>query len=555
MFRALLSTVLSLLLIALPAWATPAGTQPAGEVKALIPDASRNAHPLAVKDTLQWNDLLKTDAKGRLRVGLTDGSILSLGSNSELKVVQHDAGAQQTLIEMNYGKLRNQVVKVTNPGGKYEVKTPNAVAGVIGTDFYVAYENNQTTIICYEGKITVTSRACSAASDKGNASKGTSSGTSDTLMVPAGQMIVIGAKEGANGCQTVTSPPVIVRASLSETDVIEPLAGSQSGPPGSQGKIRTSHGDTNSPQPPAGSQPGPPSSQGKIQTSHGDTNGPQPLAGSQPGRPGSQGKTQTSQGDTNNPEPPGSHGKVPSLFDTVSEKQLWELVNHERTTRGLPALREETGLTQAARKHDVIMAQNRVLSHQFPGEPPPENRMKEEKLRFDRTSENVATALDAPTAHRALMESPAHRAAILDPGFDAAGIAATWNGKFIFVTETFAHVLPNQADIDAGSILQDSIARFAASHGFPAPSAKPEPRLQEMARSMALNGAPDAAAPRQIDDVDRVLIWVTNDPTHLPRNVIEAISQPLPDGYSLGAYFAASANYPQGIYWVVMVTY
>ena len=188
MFRSLLSIVLSLLLIALPAWAVPAGDQPAGEVKALIPDASRNAHPLAVKDTLQWNDLLKTDAKGRLRVGLTDGSILSLGSNSELKVVQHDASAQQTVIEMNYGKLRNQVVKITSPGGKYEVKTPNAVVGVIGTDFYVAYDNNQTTVICYEGKVAVTPVA------EANAiNKDTTAQASIPIVVAAGQMVAIGA--------------------------------------------------------------------------------------------------------------------------------------------------------------------------------------------------------------------------------------------------------------------------------------------------------------------------------------------------------------------------
>src|SRR5271169_2968181 len=163
MLKAPQCVLLSLLLTVMPAWAVPGGDQPAGEVKALIPDASRNAQPLAVKDTLQWNDLLKTDTKGRVRVGLTDGSILSLGSNSELKVVQHDASAQQTLIEMNYGKLRSQVVRITNPGGKYEVKTPNAVVGVIGTDFYVAYENNQTTVICYQGQLTVTLAAGAAA--------------------------------------------------------------------------------------------------------------------------------------------------------------------------------------------------------------------------------------------------------------------------------------------------------------------------------------------------------------------------------------------------------
>ena len=59
----------------------------------------------------QWNDLLKTEQKGRLRAGLTDGSILSLGSNSELRVVQHDAASQQTSLEMNLGKVRSKVVQ------------------------------------------------------------------------------------------------------------------------------------------------------------------------------------------------------------------------------------------------------------------------------------------------------------------------------------------------------------------------------------------------------------------------------------------------------------
>src|SRR5208283_2788744 len=152
-----LSMFLSLLLAAMPMYAAPPPDhQVAGEVKALIPDASRNTQPVRAKDSLEWNDLLKTDAQGRLRAGLTAGSILSLGSNSELQVVQHDAVSQQTSIVVNYGKLRNQVNKITKPDGKYEVRTPNAVIGVIGTDFYVGYENAQTTVICYAGKVVVT---------------------------------------------------------------------------------------------------------------------------------------------------------------------------------------------------------------------------------------------------------------------------------------------------------------------------------------------------------------------------------------------------------------
>ncbi len=138
-FRRITVIVLSSLLAALPAMPQPqTGNQPAGQINAMIPAATRNSQPAKVKEDLNWNDLLKTEHSGRVRAGLKDGSILSLGSDSELRIVQHDSASQQTSLEVDFGKLRSQVVKVTKPGGKFEVKTPNAVIGVIGTDFYVA---------------------------------------------------------------------------------------------------------------------------------------------------------------------------------------------------------------------------------------------------------------------------------------------------------------------------------------------------------------------------------------------------------------------------------
>src|ERR1019366_9038651 len=113
-------------------------TEHAGEIDALIPAAMRNGQTAKVKDDLQWSDLLKTEHNGRVRAGLTDGS------------------SQQTSLEMNFGKVRSQVTKITKPGGKFEMKTPNAVIGVIGTDFYVGFESNRTTVICYQGQVSVT---------------------------------------------------------------------------------------------------------------------------------------------------------------------------------------------------------------------------------------------------------------------------------------------------------------------------------------------------------------------------------------------------------------
>jgi ferric-dicitrate binding protein FerR (iron transport regulator) len=213
--KSLLSISLSLLLTTTPLLSAPVDNQTAGEVKALIPAASRNAQLVKVKDRLEWNDLLKTDAQGRLRAGLDDGSILSLGSNSELRVVQHDAASQQTSIEVNYGKLRNKVVKITKPGGKYEVKTPNTVIGVIGTDFYVGYANQQTTVICYVGKVMVTP----AAGAKVLKSDNPSTGSTNTVTLTEGQMVVIGLEIPPGGYQVTSTPAPVAEASMQDTNV------------------------------------------------------------------------------------------------------------------------------------------------------------------------------------------------------------------------------------------------------------------------------------------------------------------------------------------------
>ena len=218
LLRRFIAGLLCLLLSPLPALcAPPAGGQPAGQIRALIPSATRNANPAKVNDALEWNDLLKTEQKGRLRAGLTDGSILSLGSNSELRVVQHDAASQQTSLEMNLGKVRSKVVKVTQPAGKFEMKTPNAVIGVIGTDFYVSFDGNKTTVICYTGKVWV--------APIGNAKvvKNSGESTQNQVQVSAGQMVVISSEIPPAGFEPQSTPPDVQRASIEDTSVPDPL--------------------------------------------------------------------------------------------------------------------------------------------------------------------------------------------------------------------------------------------------------------------------------------------------------------------------------------------
>src|SRR6185369_10542076 len=114
--------------------------QRAGEVSRVIPAVSiaRGAKTISAsaKTVVDWQDVVNTQASARARIALDDGSVLNVGSESSIKVVKHDGGAQQTELELTYGKLRSQAQKITKADGKFQVKTPAGVAGVVGTDFF-----------------------------------------------------------------------------------------------------------------------------------------------------------------------------------------------------------------------------------------------------------------------------------------------------------------------------------------------------------------------------------------------------------------------------------
>jgi hypothetical protein len=152
----LLAIFLCLLMTPLPSLSQGmSSSQPAGQISALVPQATRNGTVATVKEDVMWNDMLRTEGAGRARVTLKDGSMLSLGSNSELKVLQHDPTSQQTEIELNYGTVRSHVTPITKPGGKFQVKTSAAVAGVVGTDFIVIYVGGRMQVIVLKGVVQV----------------------------------------------------------------------------------------------------------------------------------------------------------------------------------------------------------------------------------------------------------------------------------------------------------------------------------------------------------------------------------------------------------------
>jgi hypothetical protein len=133
--------------------------QRAGEVSRVIPQVRivRGTQQItgAANYPVDWGDLVNTQRSGRARIALDDGSVMNVGSESSLKITQYNPGAQQTEMDLAYGRLRSKVAKITQPNGKFEVHTPVGVAGVVGTDFALFHDvtTNVTQLIVFEGAV------------------------------------------------------------------------------------------------------------------------------------------------------------------------------------------------------------------------------------------------------------------------------------------------------------------------------------------------------------------------------------------------------------------
>jgi len=134
------------------------GASPAaGKVSRLVPQVQidrASQHLVAsVSDSVYWNDDLRSGPAGRAHVALKDGSQLNLGSNSSLRILQHDAQAQQTSLDLVIGRLRGKITKLTRPGAKFEIRTPVGVAGLVGTDLSLLVTDDYVELIVFEGAV------------------------------------------------------------------------------------------------------------------------------------------------------------------------------------------------------------------------------------------------------------------------------------------------------------------------------------------------------------------------------------------------------------------
>lgn len=133
---------------------------------------------------------------------------------------------------------------------------------------------------------------------------------------------------------------------------------------------------------------------------------------------------------------PGSNDTVQLPFKVENfkprpdlESEMLNLINQERTSRGLAPLEADAELTEVARQHSADMFTRGYFSHYTPEGENPFDRMKEANVKFRTAGENLALAPTLQIAHTGLMNSPGHRENILRPQFGRVGIGILDGGR------------------------------------------------------------------------------------------------------------------------------
>lgn len=184
-------------------------------------------------------------------------------------------------------------------------------------------------------------------------------------------------------------------------------------------------------------------------------------------------------------------------------RELIEMLNETRRGAGLPELTEHAGLREVALGHSRDMVANDYIGHQSPRSGTPADRVRTSGLQSGLVLENIGRGYSAAEIHRGLMESPGHRANLVNPDVSHVGIGVVAQPEgarsAFIVTEVFVRMAERVDLAGAPSTIVDLINRSRSARG--APPVEIQDHLSEAAQSAATEFFADPGLSQQ-DTVD-----------------------------------------------------
>ena len=129
-----------------------------------------------------------------------------------------------------------------------------------------------------------------------------------------------------------------------------------------------------------------------------------------------------------------SSGNTSSSTETSNmnsdEKEVFDLINKQRTNNGLQALKIDNEVQTVARVKAQDMVNNNYFSHTSPTYGSPFDMLKSFKISYKTAGENIAGNSSNSSAVTAWINSSGHKANILNSNFNYTGIGVVSSPKY-----------------------------------------------------------------------------------------------------------------------------
>lgn len=140
----------------------------------------------------------------------------------------------------------------------------------------------------------------------------------------------------------------------------------------------------------------------------------------------------SSSGNTSSSSSTGNSGTSGTQTSSMNsdEKEVFDLINKQRTNNGLPALQNDSEVQRIARIKAQDMVDNNYFSHNSPTYGSPFDMLKSFKVSYKTAGENIAANSSNSSAVRAWMNSSGHKANILNSSFNYTGIGVVSSPRY-----------------------------------------------------------------------------------------------------------------------------
>ena len=240
------------------------------------------------------------------------------------------------------------------------------------------------------------------------------------------------------------------------------------------------------------------------------------------------------------------------------EKDLFNLVNIERQKLDLAPVIFSPPLRLHARKHSQNMALRGDISHLSTSGETYSERLVEGRFYFIKIGENVAYSQTyiPEFIHQGFMDSPGHRANVLDPDFDELGIGVVFKkDKGYYVTQDFIRALAPKGRIEAEVEVEENINRIRRVNSLPPILFLAE--ANRFAQQCSTNEAKDRSRPPIPSHFGETHVFYSRTPSfdHVYSKYKDKLLDKNYETAGLGIDFSRHEKSPGGAYFITLLLF